>query len=83
MLVGTVDAAPKAPGGFACYEFQNYRLISSMKGGTADPTLTMTTEQKAILASTPGRILDEEFLKEAGLSQAELSRRTGIPRSTI
>ena len=43
----------------------------------------MTAEQKAILASTPGRILEEEFLKEYGLSQAELSRRTGIPRSTI
>jgi antitoxin HigA-1 len=43
----------------------------------------MTAEQKAILASTPGRILEQEFLKEFGLSQAELSRRTGIPRSTI
>jgi addiction module HigA family antidote len=43
----------------------------------------MTAEQKAILASTPGRILEEEFLKGFGLSQAELSRRTGIPRSTI
>lgn len=43
----------------------------------------MTAEQKAILASTPGRILEQEFLKEFHLSQAELSRRTGIPRSTI
>ena len=43
----------------------------------------MTADQKAILASTPGRILEEEFLKGFGLSQAELSRRTGIPRSTI
>jgi antitoxin HigA-1 len=45
--------------------------------------MTMTAEQKAILASTPGRILEEEFLKGFGLSQAELSRRTGIPRSTL
>lgn len=43
----------------------------------------MTAEQKAILSSTPGRIIEEEFLKEFGLSQAELSRRTDIPRSTI
>lgn len=43
----------------------------------------MTAEQIAILASTPGHILKEEFLKEFGVSQAELSRRTGIPRSTI
>jgi len=43
----------------------------------------MTAEQKAILASTPGRILEEDFLKGFGISQAELSRRTGIPRSTI
>ena len=43
----------------------------------------MTAEQEAILASTPGRILEQEFLKEFGVSQAELSRRTGIPRSTI
>lgn len=43
----------------------------------------MTAEQKAILASTPGRILQEEFLKEFGVSQAELSRRTGVPRSTV
>jgi len=45
--------------------------------------MTMTAEQKAILSSTPGRILDEEFLKEFGISQAELSRCTGIPRSTV
>ncbi len=43
----------------------------------------MTAEQKAILAATPGRILEKEFLKEFGISQAELSRRTGVPRSTV
>ena len=43
----------------------------------------MTAEQSAILASTPGRILDQEFLQPFQLSQAELARRTGIPRSTI
>lgn len=43
----------------------------------------MTAEQQAILASMPGRILEQEFLKEFGISQAELARRTGIPRSTI
>jgi addiction module HigA family antidote len=43
----------------------------------------MTAEKKAILASTPGRILQEEFLKQFGISQAELSRRTGVPRSTV
>ena len=45
--------------------------------------MTMTAEQKAILSSTPGRILAEEFLKEFGISQAELSRCTGIARSTV
>ncbi len=43
----------------------------------------MTREQKAILAATPGRMLQEEFLEPHALSQSELSRRTGIPRSTI
>jgi addiction module HigA family antidote len=43
----------------------------------------MTREQKAILAATPGRLLKEEFLDAHQLSQSELSRRTGIPRSTI
>jgi addiction module HigA family antidote len=43
----------------------------------------MTREQKAILASTPGRILKLEFLDGFKLSQSELSKRTGIPRSTI
>lgn len=37
----------------------------------------------AILRATPGRILQEEFLDGFQLSQAELSERTGIPRSTI
>jgi addiction module HigA family antidote len=44
---------------------------------------TMTREQKAILAATPGLLLKEEFLDAHQLSQSELSRRTGIPRSTI
>ena len=43
----------------------------------------MTREQNAILAATPGRLLKEEFLDPHQLSQSELSRRTGIPRSTI
>ncbi len=43
----------------------------------------MTREQKAMLASTPGHILKQEFLDAFGLSQMELSKRTGIPRSTI
>ncbi len=43
----------------------------------------MNREQQAILASTPGRILQLEFLEGFQLSQAELSKRTGIPRSTI
>ena len=37
----------------------------------------------AILRATPGRILEEEFLDGFNLSQAELSERTGIPRSTV
>jgi addiction module HigA family antidote len=43
----------------------------------------MTREEKAIVAATPGRLLKEEFLDAHQLSQSELSRRTGIPRSTI
>lgn len=43
----------------------------------------MTREQQAILAATPGRLLQEEFLEPHQLSQSELSRRTGIPRSTV
>ena len=43
----------------------------------------MNREQKAILASTPGHILKLEFLDGFHLTQMELSRRTGIPRSTI
>ena len=43
----------------------------------------MTREQKAILAATPGLLLKEEFLDAHQLSHIELSRRTGIPRSTI
>jgi antitoxin HigA-1 len=39
--------------------------------------------QPPILRATPGRILQEEFLDGFSLSQAELSKRTGIPRSTI
>lgn len=41
------------------------------------------SNQPPILRATPGRILKEEFLEEFNLSQAELSERTGIPRSTI
>ena len=48
-----------------------------------EPSTLMTREQKAILAATPGRLLKEEFLDAHHLSQIELSRRTGIPRSTI
>ena len=43
----------------------------------------MNREQKAILAATPGRVLLEEFLEPHGLSQSELSHRTGLPRSTV
>ncbi|MBU6171676.1 MAG: helix-turn-helix domain-containing protein, partial [Verrucomicrobia bacterium] len=43
----------------------------------------MNSEQQAILASTPGHILQQEFLEAFHLSQAELSKRTGIPRSTL
>ena len=44
---------------------------------------SMNREQQAILASTPGHILQQEFLEAFHLSQAELSKRTGIPRSTL
>jgi addiction module HigA family antidote len=36
-----------------------------------------------ILRATPGRILQEEFLDGFGLSQAEVSLRTGISRTTL
>lgn len=39
--------------------------------------------QAPILRATPGRILKEEFLDGFSLTQAELSKRTGMPRSTI
>ena len=39
--------------------------------------------QPPILRATPGRILKEEVLQGFSLSPAELSKRTGIPRSTI
>jgi addiction module HigA family antidote len=43
----------------------------------------MTREQKAIIEMTPGRMLLEEFLVPNALTQSELSRRTGIPKSTV
>jgi addiction module HigA family antidote len=43
----------------------------------------MNRERQAIRASTPGRILKKEFLDGFHLTQMELSKRTGIPRSTI
>ena len=43
----------------------------------------MTPESKAMLAATPGGILLREFLEPMGISQAELSRSTGIPASRI
>jgi len=43
----------------------------------------MTPSEQAIRETTPGRLLQVEFLDEYKLSQSELSRRTGIPRSTI
>ncbi|MDE0836224.1 MAG: HigA family addiction module antitoxin [Akkermansiaceae bacterium] len=43
----------------------------------------MTREQKAIIEAKPGRMLKEEFLDPNHLNQSELSRRTGIPRTTI
>ncbi len=36
-----------------------------------------------ILQATTARILKEEFLEPLNLTQAELSRRSGIPRSTL
>ena len=43
----------------------------------------MNREKKAILDATPGRLLLEEFLEPYSLSQSELARRTGLPRSTV
>ena len=43
----------------------------------------MTAEAQAIATATPGRILVDEFLEPLGISQAELARRTGIPRSSL
>ena len=43
----------------------------------------MNREKKAILDTTPGRLLLEEFLEPYSLSQSELARRTGLPRSTV
>ena len=39
--------------------------------------------KKLILDVTPGEILLEEFLEPLAVSQAELSRRTHIPKSRI
>jgi len=44
---------------------------------------TMTTAQHLILETTPGGILQREFLEPLELSQAELARRTGLPTSRI
>jgi transcriptional regulator with XRE-family HTH domain len=43
----------------------------------------MNPETSAMLRVTPSRILQEEFLDGFKLSQAELAKRTGIPRSAI
>jgi len=43
----------------------------------------MNREQSAMLRATPGRILQEEFLDGFHISQAELAKRTGIPRSAV
>jgi addiction module HigA family antidote len=43
----------------------------------------MNREQSAMLRATPGRILQEEFLDDFHISQAELAKRTGIPRSAV
>ena len=45
----------------------------------------MTTQKQtpAIVRATPARILKEEFLDGHSLTQAELSSRTGIPRSSL
>jgi len=45
--------------------------------------LPMKREPSAILRATPGRILQQEFLEGFKLTQMELFKRTGIPRSTI
>jgi len=45
--------------------------------------MTTAKQTPAILRATPGRILKEEFLDGFNLTQAELSERTGIPRSTV
>ena len=45
--------------------------------------MTTAKQTPAILRATPGRILKEEFLDSFNLTQAELSKRTGIPRSTV
>lgn len=45
--------------------------------------MTTSKQAPAILRATPGRILKEEFLDGFNLTQAELSERTGIPRSTV
>lgn len=45
--------------------------------------MTTVKPAPAILRATPGRILKEEFLDGFNLTQAELSARTGIPRSTV
>jgi addiction module HigA family antidote len=46
-------------------------------------TDTLTPEARAIVETTPGGILQREFLDEMNLSQAELARRTGLPPSRI
>jgi addiction module HigA family antidote len=43
----------------------------------------MNPESSAMLRATPGRILQQEFLDGFKLSQAELAKRTGIPRSAV
>jgi antitoxin HigA-1 len=45
--------------------------------------MTTAKQTPAILRATPGRILKEEFLDGFNLTQAELSERTGIPRSPV
>ena len=44
---------------------------------------TMTTEQSLIYETTPGGILQREFLEPLKMSQAELARRTGLPGSRV
>lgn len=43
----------------------------------------MTPEAKAILETTPGGILQREFLEPLELKQSELAERTGLPASRI